>query len=123
MEQNNEKHDFEVDMSVNFKSTTVFVCTGKIRIKYTRKPYFIRKIYRGLRVRNLRRFCGYISCKQSRFFTYIRLKYFARWLMTMAYRSIRTRLTLYAVETLTSVTTRAKDFIFRSPSYLTNQMM
>ena len=52
------KDDFDVDISVNFKSTTVFVCTGKIHIKYTRKPYFIRKIYRGLRVRNLRRFCG-----------------------------------------------------------------
>ena len=57
-EQNNERHDFDVDMSVNLKSTTVFVCTGEICIKYTRKPYFIRKIYRGLRVRNLRRFCG-----------------------------------------------------------------
>ena len=56
-EQNNERHDFDVDLSVNFKST-VFVCTGEIRIKYTRKPYFIRKIYRGLTVRNLRRFCG-----------------------------------------------------------------
>ena len=43
-EQNNERHDFDVDMSVNFKSTTVFVCTGEIRIKYTRKLYFIRKI-------------------------------------------------------------------------------
>ena len=58
--QINKRHDFNVDMSVNFKSTTVFVCTGEIRIKYrpTRKPYFIRKIYRRSRVRNLRRFCG-----------------------------------------------------------------
>ena len=55
-EQNNERHDFDVDMSVHFKSTTVFVCTGEIRIKYLRKPYFIMKIYRGIRVRNLRRF-------------------------------------------------------------------
>ena len=109
-------------MSVNFKITTVFVCTGEIRIKYTRKPYFIRKIYRGLRVRNLRPFCGYISCKQSRFFTYIRLKYFARWLITL-FIGLRARRTLYAVKTLTCVTTRPKDFIFRSPSYLTNQMM
>ena len=44
-EQNNERHDFDVDVSVNFKSTTVFVCTGEICIKYTRKPYFSRKIY------------------------------------------------------------------------------
>ena len=32
-EQNNKRHDFNVDMSVNFKSTTVFVCIGEIRIK------------------------------------------------------------------------------------------
>ena len=66
------RHDFDVDMSVDFKSTTVFVHVhaGEIRIKYTRKPYFIRKIYRGLRVRNFRRFL-WLSCKQSRFFTYI----------------------------------------------------
>ena len=50
-EQKNERHDFDVDLNVNFKSTNVFVCTGEIRIKYTRKPYCIRKIYRGLRVR------------------------------------------------------------------------
>ena len=58
-EKNNKRHDFNVDMSVNFKSTTVFVCTGEIRIKYTRKPYFIRKIYSSLKVRNLQRFCGF----------------------------------------------------------------
>ena len=33
-EQNIKSHDFNVDMSVNFKSTTIFVCTGEIRIKY-----------------------------------------------------------------------------------------
>ena len=56
--QNNEKYDFDVDMSVNFKSATVFLCTGEIHIKYTRKMYFIRKIYRSLRVRNFWQFCG-----------------------------------------------------------------
>ena len=45
-EQNNERHDFDVGMSVNLKSTTVFVCTDEIRIKYTKAVFYQENLLR-----------------------------------------------------------------------------
>ena len=38
-EQNNKRHDFDVDTCFNFSITTVFVCINEIFTKYIQRPY------------------------------------------------------------------------------------